>query len=374
MPIRHVATALVVSLGAGAGTSAGAQTVVLPLTPAEWTATDSIRFETYLGRPSIYINKGVALSRSATFRNGTLEFDMAAGPKSNNLGIAFRAERPDAFEVLFFRPGASGTIDATQYAPAINGVAAAWQIYHGAGANARATLPREAWIHVKLQVVADSAIVYLNNATTPTLTIPRLRLAGSGTGIGLWGSNFGLGAYFSNISYTVDNAPFTSVAPALPAGTIEAWQLSEALDAPDLVPGTLPDLRRLTWESVRAESPGLVLVNRYRRAPGISAPADEDSVLRGRVAGSKVVFARTTIESDRERLRLLHFGYSDNVVIYCNGRPIYSGVNPAFFRSLGNFDPIGNAVYLPLRKGRNEIVYAVTEFFGGWAFSGRLDK
>ena len=172
----------------------------------------------------------------------------------------------------------------------------------------------------------------------------------------------------------MDNAPFTSVVPSLPAGTIEGWQLSEALDATALVPGTLPDLGKLTWEGVHAEWPGLVLVNRYRRSPGIGAPSDVDSLMHGRVAGAKVVFARTEIMADRDRLQLLHFGYSiDNVVIYCNGQPIFSGVNPyAIFRGMGYFEPLGDAVYLPLKKGRNEIVYAVTDFFGGWAFSGRL--
>ena len=132
-------------------------------------------------------------------------------------------------------------------------------------------------------------------------------------------------------------------------------------------------MSKLHWDSVRAEFPGLVLVNRYRRSPSITPPSDRDSVMHGRVAGSKVVFARTVIDSDRERVRLMHFGYSDNVVIYCNGKPIYSGINAMNFRDLGEFYLLGDAVYLPLRKGRNEIVYAVTDFFGGWAFSGRVE-
>jgi len=33
----------------------------------------------------------------------------------------------------------------------------------------------------------------------------------------------------------------------------------------------------------------------------------------------------------------------------------------------------GDAVYLPLRRGRNELVVAVTEYSGGWAFWARLD-
>ncbi len=365
---KHAGLALVMSAAV-----THAQTVVLPLTPAEWTATDSIRFETHLGRPSVYINSGIAMSRTARFRNGTLEFDMAATARTSNIGMAFRAAARDAFEVLFFRPGATGTIDAVQYAPAINTVAAAWQIYHGAGANASLVIPREQWMHIAITVIADSALVYVDHGAAPLLVIPRLVLGGSGAGVALWASNFGRGAYFSDVKYTPDTAPYHRVTPALPAGTIVSWQLSQALDATALTPGTLPDLAKLTWDSVRAEPPGLVLVNRYRVSPSIGAPADEDSVLHGRVAGSKVVFARVTIDSDRDRLRLLHVGYSDNVVVYCNGTPLYSGVNPYGFRDLGQFHLLGDAVYLPLKRGRNEIVYAVTEFFGGWAFSGRLD-
>jgi hypothetical protein len=350
-----------------------AQTVALPLTPAEWTATDTIKFEPYLGRPALYINTGVAMSRSANFRNGTLEFDMAASPTSNNLGIAFRAERADAFEVIFFRPGASGTTDALQYAPAINSIAAAWQIYHGPGANAAVGVPREQWLHVKVRVIADSARVYLGADTAAVLVVPRLALGGAGTGVALWASGFGQGAWFSNISYTVDRTPYITEVALLPAGTISAWELSDAVDASTLTPGKL-DLSHRKWQQVQAEPPGLVLVNRYRKSPSILPPASRDSVLHNRVVGSKVVFARTAIESATERMQLLHFGYSDNIVIYCNGKPIFSGINAAYFRDLGFFYPLGDAVYLPLRKGRNEIVYAVTEFFGGWAFSGKLDQ
>ena len=35
--------------------------------------------------------------------------------------------------------------------------------------------------------------------------------------------------------------------------------------------------------------------------------------------------------------------------------------------------PVGDAVYLPLERGRNQLVVAVTEYSGGWAFWARLD-
>jgi hypothetical protein len=36
-------------------------------------------------------------------------------------------------------------------------------------------------------------------------------------------------------------------------------------------------------------------------------------------------------------------------------------------------DKYDDAVYLPLVRGRNELVFAVTEYSGGWAFMARLD-
>jgi hypothetical protein len=39
---------------------------------------------------------------------------------------------------------------------------------------------------------------------------------------------------------------------------------------------------------------------------------------------------------------------------------------------LGLLDLESDAVYLPLKKGDNELVLAVTEFFGGWGFMCKL--
>jgi hypothetical protein len=49
-------------------------------------------------------------------------------------------------------------------------------------------------------------------------------------------------------------------------------------------------------------------------------------------------------------------------------------MNPFPLRALaGVMESTGEAVYLPLQVGRNEIVLAVMEFFGGWGFWTRLD-
>jgi hypothetical protein len=61
------------------------------------------------------------------------------------------------------------------------------------------------------------------------------------------------------------------------------------------------------------------------------------------------------------------------MAIYLNGRPLYFGMNPQGLRDdLGIMSPGGDAVYLPLERGHNELVVAVTEYSGGWAFWTRL--
>ena len=180
---------------------AAAQTRNVPLSPEAWIATDSIRFVSYLGRPSLYINRGVALARGASMENGTLDLDVAASDTTNFLGVVFRAATPRFSNVLFLRPGASGTEEAVQYGPAFNSVGVAWQVYHGDGANAVVAVARNRWVHVRVELEGAVARLYVDTATAPTLVVPRVAASG-GTGLGVWAGAFGRGAYFSNIRYT----------------------------------------------------------------------------------------------------------------------------------------------------------------------------
>lgn len=194
---------------------------------------------------------------------------------------------------------------------------------------------------------------------------------------------FGRGAYFSNIRYTVSTEPAaTGTAPRPELGVLASWELSNIVEPAAFTPNSLPNLGTLTWDRVTAEPGGFVLVNRYREQPnGGGLPADPrtrevlaDSVMTGKLPGSRIVYARTTIDSPRDELRRLQFCYSDGVVIYVNGQPVAFAMNPQGFRDdLGIMARVGDAVYVPLEKGRNEIVFAVIEVGGGWAFGGRLE-
>jgi hypothetical protein len=366
------------SVSPASGQAAPALTPI-PLIADRWTATDSILFESHLGRPSMYINRGVALANGIELRDGVIEFEMAATPQSSFLGVSFHAAAHDNAEIIFFRVGQSGTTQAVQYGPALNSLGAAWQVFSGAGANARAELQRERWIHVRVELAAGSATLFLDRQQEPVLTVPRL--AGtSGNGLGVWTGLFGRGAYYSNFAYSA-RPPSAVATAATPDGMLDNWELSQVLDAETLAPGTLPDLSRMNWEPATLEAGGFVLINRYRVAPVATIPFDAqtrvidvDSVMGGRVAGTKVVLARTHIDADFDGYRRMHFGYSDGIIVYANSQPLFFGMNAQFFRGDGIMSSAGDAVYLPLRRGRNEIVLAITEYSGGWAFWAKLDE
>jgi hypothetical protein len=90
----------------------------------------------------------------------------------------------------------------------------------------------------------------------------------------------------------------------------------------------------------------------------------------------KVVYARTSIDADRDQVRRLLIGYSDDVSVFLNGRILYRGRSAQGFRDpgfLGIVNPENDLVYLPLKRGSNELVLAVSELGGGWGFVCRLE-
>ena len=96
----------------------------------------------------------------------------------------------------------------------------------------------------------------------------------------------------------------------------------------------------------------------------------------GRVKGAKVVFARTNVSSVDGNERILKIGYSDDIVVYLNRKPIFSGKNAMSYRSddsLGVFG-LNDETHMHLNPGDNELLVAVTEYSGGWAFECELSS
>jgi hypothetical protein len=273
--------------------------------------------------------------------------------------------------------GASGSPYALQYQPT-HARTGAWQLYHGPGYTAPAVFDRTRWTRVRVEVGGSRARVFVgDSATEPALVVAALK---RGVGPGAFGVVEGTasvdapGVYFSNFRYTVRRsavaepaaAELAAAMPGAPSGTAGAicrWELSPAV-AVDRAPlDTLPAAARgdrRGWVAAEAEPNGLVNIARYRAMAGPRS----------------LVLARAVIHADRDEVRRLAFGYSDDVTVFLNGQPVFAGRNgyDARYPSASGLVTADDAVFLPLRRGTNELVLAVAEEFGGWGFLARLAR
>jgi hypothetical protein len=239
---------------------------------------------------------------------------------------------------------------------------------------AEAVVPKERWFRLRIVVSGLRATVFVDDLEKPALVVPHLKREPASGGIGLWAG--GGGAWFSGVRFEPSPSSAAVSAPpvSLSPGVIKTWELSPAADAEDALPEALPAVPR--WDRVPVESPGVLVIDRYRKNAGVLPPAFDFKNRLGKAKGRRIVYARAVVESSREQVKRLSFGYSDEVCVFLNGRILFSGRSAFRFRDpgfMGVVDVENDAVYLPLRRGENEIVMAVAEYFGGWGLIARFD-
>ncbi|MEW6125690.1 MAG: hypothetical protein AB1757_01395 [Acidobacteriota bacterium] len=336
------------------------------------------RVEEHLGRRSLYLTAGYAYLKDVEFENGVIEVDIAPPTLRSFMGIVFRFESVDEHEIVYFRPHKSGLDDAVQYAPSLNG-STPWQLYSGKGYTTATDIPNQRWVHVRIEIAGLGGKVYLNNAPQPVLVIEDLKRGYSRGSVGLWGG--ANGGHFANFTYTVEPVsarPERQPQP-IPAAIIKRWELSEAFEVEKINPETLPaaaELNKLKWDKASVEAPGMLVINRYRRAPEIVRFFVKPEERSGKREGRRAVYARAVIYSDRGQTKRMSFGYSDEATVFLNGQPLFTGKSAFRFRDpgfLGIMDVENDAVYLNLKKGRNELILGVADYFGGWGLICRLD-
>lgn len=355
---------------------AGALT--LPPDSPRWELAGKASVSEYLGRPCLALNNGAASVKDYEFRDGVIDVDVAATGARVFAGIHFRlADDGRTSEWVYLRPHKSGLPDAIQYTPVFN-TGLNWQIYSNAGFTAPVDIPRERWFHVRLEVTGAQARLFVEDMQNPALVMDDLK---SGRERGAVGLEVGNGAvYFSN--FTVRATPDARIEhhlPPIPPGTITKWSISPSLDglARNLEqPLTAAEIAGMKWQEVEVEPPGMVVLYRYLEAPHPRVTFQEDFSTRMQPQpGMRVVYARARLDSDADKVQPLALGYSDDVTVFLNGRPLWRGRSAQRFRDpgfLGIMDVEDDTVYLPLRKGANDLVLAVSELGGGWGFIARL--
>jgi sugar lactone lactonase YvrE len=342
-------------VGVSVPSAAVAETVEVPFSSDRWEAAAGRTVE-HLGRPAF---EGSASLKEMQFTDGTIEVDVAVTGARSYPGIVFRTQGDGGGENVYVRPHRAGLYDdAVQYTPMFRGVSC-WQLYNGEGFTAGTELPTDEWVTLRVEVSGSRARVFVGESGEPVLVIEHLKRDPVAGAIGVRGPMGGT-AVFSNFRYSEEAPPDFGRHAYVdsPPGLLTEWQVSEPLAPEYAASERLPDpevIEGLTWSGVEVEPSGLVNLTRFVSRTGRRPDA---------------VLARTTVTTEAAEVRQLRLGYSDQVTVFLNGAPLFTGSSayrerdPSFLGIVGMFD----TVYLPLEQGDNELMLLVTEVFGGWAF------
>ena len=330
----------------------------------------------FLGRKAIFLDGGAASIKDFELRDGVIDVDVATPAKRGFFGIQFRITADGRNgEWVYLRQHKSGLPDAMQYTPVLN-TGADWQIYNGTGFTGAVDIPRDEWFHLRLELTGAQAKLFVKDMTSPALVMSDLKSGVQKGGVALYVLT--AATYFSNFEiHATPDKPWVRQLPPMPPRTLTKWRLSESFDALQRDLEHVPlDLPAMSWQTVEAEPPGFVVINRYRDEPHLRVSFANDFTKRLEPQkGTRLVYARTTIQSDRDQVKKLEIGYSDEVSVFLNGKILYRGRSAQYFRDpgfLGIVNPENDAIYLPLKKGSNELLLAVSEIGGGWGFICRL--
>jgi hypothetical protein len=347
----------------------------LPFADAAWKTTDpKARVETVGGKTALRLTTGMSIRRDVELKDGTIEFDLWSTGERAFAYIHFRMQSERESEAIYFRLHKSRLPDAIQYDPFYQALGN-WQLFHGPESTAAADLRAGEWIHVRLVVSGEKAVLFLRNDKEPTLAVPKLARGTAGGFIAL--RSF-LGANitgdveppssFANVVVrpNVVDYDFSKVveakAPSLP-GLVTQFHFSTAFvpqDGPVLtLPASLPP--PVPPMLVAANPSGVVVIGQHVAVPAQARRYSTVASFRVRSAAAAV-----------KRLRL---GFSDEVSVFLNGQILYSGDQRYIFNfprqeGLIHLDQV--SLYLPLRAGENVIQIAVSEVFGGWGLMAQF--
>lgn len=336
-----------------------AQSISVPFDSKAWNAGEAqTSLEHYQGKKSLKLSGGAIRLPEVSFFNGTIKVDVNFPDQRNFFGILFRSQDDSNTEHFYLRPHQSGKPDACQYTPVFNGFSG-WQLYHGEDFGTTIDLVPDQWHHLKIVVKGRQASVFYDDMEQPILEIPNLKGDFPAGSIGL---DTGQPVHFANFSYQLDANSYSTPAPKLAEDSqlITSWQLSQAVSNEhfqDVSVLTEAIHKQLRWKTYPTETTGLMNIARH------VAPEE----------GKTTVVAKLEVTAERDEIKGLLFGYSDQVLVFVNGKLQYGGQNNYRSRDYRYLGTIGffDAVFLDLKAGKNEVLFVVRENFGGWGLQAR---
>lgn len=158
-------------------------------------------------------NDGVAWINDVNFTNGIIELDVRGKnvPQESFLGVAFHGVDGKTLDAVYFRPFNFHAADSVQQIHMVQYVSHPlypWNVLRekfNAQYEKRISSPPnpDAWFHVRIEIRYPQVLVFVNNQTSPCLSVKQLNNRQSGK-LGLWVGN-GSDGSFANLRVTFFN-------------------------------------------------------------------------------------------------------------------------------------------------------------------------
>jgi hypothetical protein len=347
--------------------------IAVELTAEYFSGHGDVTFSSQEGFPQglITVKGGGAVLKDRTFASGTIEYDIREEPNGKGIaGLWFHQRDDDSAEQVYLRtsPNCPQSNDCVQYAPVTHGLLL-WDIYPEY--QAHAPVKENGWNHVKLVVSGRRMNVFVNGQLAPALAVGRLE------GDALTGSLQLRGdATFANLTITpdaVEGLPSSAAKDLTDSDHryLRSWLASAPAALPRDKEASLAELPAdpKGWQPLAAERKGLVNLSRRYGSPLGADPA--------------VVWLKTTITSTRSQAKRVAIGWTRKVWVFVNGKPLFADKN-LYYPAAARRHPDGRLALengsfeLPLDRGRNELIVAVSNDFPqsshhwGWGLELRL--
>jgi len=356
----------------------------IPFESKQWTLSGNAILEDYLGKKALKlgaINKGKMIGigsatlKESSFTNGIIEYDIAFDNTATYAGLKFRIQKSENHEKFYMRAEESGKPDANQYMPVYNNIPS-WQLYYGEAYGVPTIYDFNQWMHVKVVVANKLADIYIKDMQKPVLTVQLKQTVRAGA-VGLWGLNFEKGdVRFANFTMTPMETPkikgtVKTEKPMTP-GTIPVWSVSEVFD------GQLLAEKMVLTEDFKASIKSKKYTLKYALLNAESTGITNLAQIQKIKVKQDTVFTKAIIISDKKQIKKIEFGFSDRVKVYLNNQLIFSGNDTERSRDFNFLGTVGfyDALYLALKPGENELLFAVSESVqnpNGWAIQAKFN-
>lgn len=310
------------------------------------------------------LDRGPVWAKGINFTDGIIEADLSVYPERSMGGICFRGDEEGNAEMIYLRVSLSGRDDAIQYVPVFHNDAN-WQLYPEHQSNY--VFPQKGWVHMKIIVRGNTASLFLDTVVKPVLVITNLRTHNRNGKIGLTC----LGEQvFANLTYTpVPPAAPTVVAVRKEDGLITQYQVSQpyAIDK-NTKEVAYPLSIKFNWKTMATDEDGLLDISKYYAKQNIETYQSRSN---------DMVWLKQELSANEPITRRMNFDFSNRIWVFLNGQILYHGDHSFFLKGTmyqGSIEKkfISDAIYLPLKKGKNELLIGISAVANGWGIISKI--